>query len=442
MDAEQLEKVFQSFTQADGTLTRRHGGVGLGLSISQALARLMGGSLWAESSPGKGSVFHAVLPFAPGADASRPAVAPAKGRTERGRDMSELWTDAGGTGAKPRILLVEDNEINQEIAGELLRDLNVDVAFAEDGERAVAAVRAGRFDMIFMDIQMPVMDGLEATRQIRASGIDWACAVPIIAMTAHGMNEDRERSLAAGMSDHLTKPIDPEELRRAIARWLPENPVGAAVPAAEAESPVTRRLQGLYGVDVKSGLANVAGNEKLYLSLLNRFTVKYRGSPGELPALLKANDREGALRLVHTIKGVAANLGAHRLADLVKRIESAMLAKESVTSLLVPYARELARVAQGIERLSRELTAQEGGGVGEAVSPDHVPHILGALGTLPELLQTDWGQAQEKVESLGGLLAHTDAADIYSRLADALEEFDVPAFMAACQELIRHLRRA
>lgn len=338
--------------------------------------------------------------------------------------------------AKPRVLLVEDNEINQEIVGELLRELEAEVTCADNGEQAVAAFARDAFDIILMDIEMPIMDGLEATRRIRSGLSAHAARVPIVAMTGHSEQGDRERFLAAGMNDHLVKPIDPQALRKLFAVWV------AAPAGAAAVSDITasrRRLQTLYGINVDAGIANVAGNEKLYLDLLHRFATKYHDSHAELPLLVQAGDMEGATRLAHTIKGVAANLGAIHLADLVKHIETALMNDASILPLLAPYQEELAAVTQAIERLVAKDEAAITQKVPTVLVDEAlVPRILELLDGLPMLMQTDWGRAQEQVEELGALLEHTEAGGDVAKLRNALEEFDVVAFTGISGTLTGH----
>lgn len=342
--------------------------------------------------------------------------------------------DMGQPGVMPRVLLAEDNEINQEIACELLGGMNVAVTVAENGEQAVEAVRSGQYDAILMDIEMPVMDGLEATRRIRASGIPWAEQVPIIAMTGHSLSDGHESSQAAGMNAHLTKPIDPQALRSMLATWLPQKRPTESAGTDNGAS--HQEMSQLYGINTRAGIANVAGNEKLYFDLLRRFAGKYRDSQHELQALLERGDIESASRLAHTIKGVAANLGAVYLADMAKRIEAALLAKESIEDLTDPYAQELTKVAQGIEQMTSGNTApQEPAQVQAEVDAESVPLILQTLEGLPQLMQTDWGQAQEIVDGLAPLLECTMAASVYARLHNALEEFDPDAFAVEVDNL-------
>ena len=211
MSAEQQAVIFDAFTQADGSTTRRFGGTGLGLSICKSLVELMGGSIEVASNPGRGSTFR----FSVLLERSAEAV------PELEEDDSEIFVP-GQMLDGVSILLVEDNEVNQEIAGEFLRMLGAGMDVASNGAEAVEMVQQTAFDVVLMDIQMPVMNGLEATRRIREYEVAAGGHVPIIAMTANAMSGDREKSIAAGMDDHITKPIDIHELEKALHRQIPK----------------------------------------------------------------------------------------------------------------------------------------------------------------------------------------------------------------------------
>ncbi len=205
MSEEGQAKIFDSFSQVDGSVTRKYGGTGLGLAISKNLTHLLGGTIKVQSSLGQGSTFTFTI------------------RTQEGTQAQLEEKEVANTAplALPslQILLVEDNEINQEIALEVLESMGMKVTIASNGVEGVAAFESNAFDLILMDIQMPIMDGMTATHTIRSSTHPKAQSIPIIAMTAHAMTGDREKSLEAGMNDHITKPIDVQELHKTLCKW-------------------------------------------------------------------------------------------------------------------------------------------------------------------------------------------------------------------------------
>jgi two-component system, sensor histidine kinase and response regulator len=455
MTPEQSAKLFQPFTQADMSTTRKHGGTGLGLTISRRLVELMGGRIWFESEPGAGSTFYFTIwagvgegtarkvvpeklsrlrvlvvddnaaareilqeplvtvaghvdtvasgkeaiaairahdrddpydivfmdwrmPGMDGLQASRhiksdetlahhPAIVlvTAFGREEVREEAERLALDGfllkpvtksmivdtlvnvfahadeegvraarGETDMRlrgARILLTEDNEINQQIAVELLEAAGAVVTIANNGREAVQKLTgvsgAPPFDLVLMDLQMPEMDGFQATAKLRAD--PRLAGLPILAMTAHATLEERQRCLAAGMNDHIPKPIDPENLIQTVSRFY--GPQGADVADAATAPPRPAAAEGtvpsVTGLDATDGLSRVGGNVRLYRSLLQQFVDRHGAAVEEVAAALESGDAATAERIAHSLKGVAGNIGAKDVHAAAGALEKAIRAR-------------------------------------------------------------------------------------------------------------------
>ncbi|KQP22478.1 PAS domain S-box protein [Pseudorhodoferax sp. Leaf267] len=546
MTAEQAARLFQAFSQADGSTTRKYGGTGLGLTISKRLAEAMGGSIQVESAPGQGSlfwftarlglslappaarlampasargmralvvddnaaareIFSALLgelgfavhtaasgdeaiaaveqagagqPFGlllvdwrmPGLDGiatvariariRRPAhivMATAFGQEQVRAQAERAGVDAfivkpvspstlvdtlarllAPHGAAPpqagasaaetlplrgaRLLLAEDNEINQQIAVELLEGAGASVVIANDGRQAVDMASDGStYDAVLMDLQMPVLDGIEATRAIRA---DTRLAdLPIIAMTAHAMAEERERCLAVGMVDHITKPLDPQAMFDTLARWVRTRsaaPTAGAPPrAAPAAAPEAMPLPAVPGLDAAAGLLRVGGNRALYLRLLRQFADKQADADQRIAAALAAGDSATAERIAHTVRGVAGNIGLAAVQRSAATLEQAIGSNGDAGPPAAAFGADL---AQAIADLRRALARDD---VAETTPAAQDLASAAAHATrLAQLLAASDGEAGDHFSAHRAALRQMLGASATARIESALGEYE------------------
>lgn len=319
------------------------------------------------------------------------------------------------------ILLVEDNEINQEIAQEILEQAGFKTDIANNGVEAVAMVAEKFYDCVLMDCQMPLMDGYEATRTIRKD--ERFSSLPIIAMTANAMRGDREKCINAGMNDHASKPIDTKQLFAALVKWIParENDEKKVSPSITTAAQEEEDLPELAGIDVTAGLKIVGGNQKLYRKLLIKCYQTNIHSVADIEKALETGDNKLAERLTHTVKGVAANIGAKELATAAEPLELAIrkIQADQYAGLLKPFSEQLAKVLQSLQAIVPEETAEDRGELDfSSIQP---PQAL--IDTMREKVQM--GMLSDVEESLHELeKIQPDGQKLSEHLKDLIEQFD------------------
>ena len=563
IDDEQRQHLFQSFQQADSSITRKHGGTGLGLAISKSLATLMGGEVGVTSVPGEGSTFWftalvdacdtAARPLRPSRDLrgrrilvvdDNPAALQVMGEmlrsmsfvpttvasgalalaelaqsnaleapydavfldwkmpqldgVETARKIRELnlrqpplllmitayehddvalaAQEAGikATLTKPvtpsllfdammdvfgsdppvilppaaqpaatrtaaralsgtRALLVEDNELNQEVAVELLRSMGIETDLAADGAVALEKVQHQPYDIVLMDMQMPVMDGLTATREIRKlSGLK---ELPIVAMTANAMVGDRERCLAVGMNDHIGKPIDPDELINKLLQWVKHagKPLPGPVEATRislADTPVD--LRQLTAFDAREGIYRIGGKAEAYRTQLYRFREHYAGAIAELRRRMAEQGNEEAERYCHSLKGVTGNMGAHALHEKLAAIDEHLKQNQPPGTELLDEAETLLRHA--IEEIDDLKTS--GAQPRKAPAAPLSNSALDALLTrLAHALEYDLGAVEPLLAKLCAGVAETPLEAHAKALAVLADNFDIDGALAKVAEM-------
>jgi PAS domain S-box-containing protein len=304
---DKLGALFNKFSQVEASTTRKYGGTGLGLAISKQLAELMGGEVGVTSQEGSGSEFW----FTARIGRSLGLGNQVEGTQPGGRTPARL---------KGRILIAEDNSTNREVALGMLRNLGLRADAVADGAEAIRALESIPYDLVLMDMRMPVMDGIEATRRIRKSPSTVLNPdIPIIAMTANAMQSDRDSCLAAGMNDFVSKPVSKGLLRDALKRWLRSPDADPTAPEQSVE-PRTGESEAIL-FDLAGVLSRLEGDDELAQIVFEAFLEDTPGQIQILKDLVESGDTAGSARVAHSIKGASANVGGERLRNLAFELE-------------------------------------------------------------------------------------------------------------------------
>ena len=543
MTREQQGKLFQSFSQADTSTTRKYGGTGLGLAISKQLVELMGGEIGVDSEPGVGSTFHFTVRFGIGEGAEekvfttvpdlqnlhaivvddnptareilriylesfsfrvdeaanadelfrlmetaqddydlmvldwlmpgmkgnevaskikteiRPQTNPhilmisgfssgdvleksggeyidqfltkpvspshlfdavmaafgiETGRTKTAHAIRQFDTESLRPVQGADILLVEDNEINQQVASELLEQAGFRIDIASHGQEAIDMLDKKTYECVLMDLQMPVMDGFTATSNIRKD--ERFKDLPILAMTANATLEDKENSMAHGMNDHIAKPINPRLLFEALLKWIPDGerelPESYRQAGDKTDEPETLKLP---GIDTEAGIARMGGSVKSYLRLLEKFADNQADAIAGITQAVEQGDAEASVRLAHTLKGVSGSIGADALQQAAAEVEAALKAAPSdLPEGLAQTALELDRVL-GLIRGSSSTEGKE----------------IDTASALPEDLVTRLNELMEKLEEYD-----SEAEDVLFAILDEVKGTNVHGLLQGVRKRI------
>ncbi|NGZ05730.1 MAG: response regulator [Magnetococcales bacterium] len=434
LSEEQMHRLFNAFTQADGSTTRQFGGTGLGLAICKRLVAMMDGRIWVESRLGHGSTFRFTACFKPAPASAvmavRSKIEPIEPEDVRGR--------VGGA----RILLAEDNPINQLVAVEILKALNLEVTVAENGQEALQAALRDSFDLVLMDLQMPLMDGYAATRAMRQD--PRLTHLPIVAMTAHAMSGDREISLAHGLNDHLTKPIDKQQLYAALIHWIrPREGIGPTAPPREPCAEVNvvdqpRPPAQVAGIDLAAAMERLNGNWSLLEQLLREFRTHHAEASVTL-AKIMADDapqtRSEGLHWIHSIKGMAGNIGAMGVHVAARDLESALKQgqQEQYSERLTCFTEEMQKLLDGIAALPENTVLMAPPDAGEI----DLQQVVAQLRVLADAIQANDFGALEAWQALPAMSGA--AAEARITLGQALDHFDFVQAQTALMQLVHAL---
>lgn len=432
-----IDEVFSPFTQTDASTSRKYGGTGLGLAISKQLVELMGGQIGVRQRASRGSDFFFSIPVEIGEEGMETEYT-TTADAEKIADTSHLKNAS--------VLLVEDHPINRELIANILKNEGIIADIAKNGKEAVEASGEKSYDAILMDIRMPEMDGYEATLRIQKTGNE----VPIIAMTASAMEEDRKKCMEAGMSDYASKPIHPESLIAVLAKWIEKEERSETEDQTQADLPPVSdipeiALRSLAScIDIDEGLRRCKGNNALFFKLLRDFVSKNADMTTKIKKAVHGGDTEDARNLAHTLKGLAGNLSAKALhrkaAELEAEVETPHPDKKKIGNLINNIEKSFAEMAASIHEIDK---TREKGDVSDgeirAAQEFNPNEIKPLLTELHGLLASHRTESQDILDKLIGVLSSSEACHEARRLEKFIEVFDFDTALASLMEIERIL---
>lgn len=432
---DERKRLFNPFTQVDSSTTRKFGGTGLGLVISHQLLDLMGGEMTLESTPGEGSCFS----FRVVLDESDISVKKSfsKGHTDNwesssserdSADSDESYPSGKGTDHSSEnissvkgysILLVEDNEINQLVLKELLEKADLEVRTVSNGLEGIKIIEKNNFDLILMDIQMPVLDGYETARMIRRMGLE----IPVIAVTAFAHSSEREKCIDAGMNDYISKPVDPAQLYEKLFYWLgseenekiPENLIALN---ESIDFPAE-----IKGIDITSGLKQTGGNIRLYIKLLKRFYDRISDGIQTIDKLLKNGEWEEIRIYAHSMTGISGTIGCEKLFNAAKKIETAdSFNKNQKINIIDRFKRELLsqkKILEKYEFVLRSLQLTDR--TDSRYSSENIDKMIKDIFNF---FHEDQPRIESGIESLKIMVNNDKYTEFFAEIKNHLENYD------------------
>lgn len=413
MSEHHVSKIFEAFGQADSSITRTHGGTGLGLTITSSLVRMMKGDIQVESKLGAGSTFSVILPLK-------------KANDDELNSLNEI--KHGLFFSREPILLVEDNLVNQRVALYLLEEANLNVTCANNGLEALKLLEDNNFSLILMDLQMPVMDGIEATKKIRMFDSPIK-DIPIIAMTAHASVEHIQECLEIGMNAHTTKPIDVDVLLSTISNWIKPSEIKSD-KAVDEKNNTDFNVQ---GVNVEEGLNRIRGNLDLYKKLLSTFYNENVNASNVLNMHLELGEFDDLKSRFHTIKGSAANISADSISTFAGRLE-ALSGKNDLLNIkqqLSQFNEELSALCQSIKQAVDEFSGEKNLESLEFISDEEWRSKLKAI---EANIYKDFSVSDELIKSLFKYELTEEQNRLVKQLDELSDRFDMTGLENAIKE--------